>query len=127
MLTIFLAVFTAAAKNLLFSVLRFDFVITLVSFAAFVTAFFASGSIVIAAFDISPMVGIGLFVGMGGGAAGFGAPNIESEQFIVSDGHGIYHFLVGKSAESFRIDTYGNTLRERSDGNYEKSTDYEYE
>lgn len=115
-----MALFVCAVKNLIFSVFRLDFLVTLLSLVVGVTAFFAGIWIVVAAFNLSTWVGIGVLISLCGGFAGSGAPAISSEEFMVSDGRGGYHFTVGTSAGGYKIDTDGNTLRRRSDGTYEK-------
>lgn len=111
---------TYGVRSIINSVTRFDFTMTLVSFALFISCFYTAVFIFITSVQISPLIAIGLILGLTGGAAGYSAPTVNSDDYIVSDGHGGYHFVTGPNGAGHLIGTDGNTLRKRPDGTYEQ-------
>lgn len=109
-----------AAKNILYSLLRFDFVVTVFAFPIFVTGFYTAIGVFVAALEISTFMGIMLLLAFVGGASGIQAPAISSGEVLPLDDNGNFHFAITEDGAGHIIDTDGNTLRQRADGNYEK-------
>lgn len=112
------AVFGIAVKNLLFALLRLDFVTALLSFIVGVSCFFGGISVFAGCFQFHAALGVCVLVSLAGSVSAFKGPVLSSGE--ITDGNGNHHWVIGNNADGSVTTTNGERMRRMPDGNYKE-------
>lgn len=108
------AAFSFAAKSMIVAVFRLDFLTVLLGLIAGVSAFFMGMAMVAGAFQCHTLMGIGMLIGIFGGAGGIGGEVLSSD--VVMDELGNMHFVSSRNGDSSITTTDGERMRMMPDG-----------
>lgn len=109
-----MAAFAACAKTAVFSLMRLDFFMTLITAVILMSVFYAGFSLFAGAMQYHPACGIAVLVGLAGGAAARKAPVYNNPVVLGTDGN--IHFVVDRVDADTLVDSYGNRLKDNHDG-----------
>jgi len=112
------AAFTAGLKNAFFSLVRLDFLTTLLSVAVSIIGFYCALSIIVSAVEISAWMLFGIFIGLSGAYGGLKMPSVSIDDAVVYDGNGNMRFVASNISSDRVQTTDGEVLRKHADGNY---------
>lgn len=110
--------FTAALKATFISLLRFDFITSLIGCACTIVAIYCSISVIAGSFANSTGLGVFVIVGLAGGAGGVRSDVPSLGDGVVYDGNGNIHYVLSEISDRRILTTDGETRIKQPDGTW---------